>query len=73
MQEPKPDPVSPELAGLRGRRLGTCASCGEGVFAAQSFTRFHGCVTHVRCASRGRSSTMSAAARTMPRRRVQAR
>ena len=43
-------PTSRELAGLLGRRLGSCTTCGESVFAAQSFTRYGGHVVHVRCA-----------------------
>jgi hypothetical protein len=57
------DGVTQELAGLRGRPLGTCRSCGEPVFRAQSFTRFRGYVTHVRCVSAARSE----AARPAPR------
>jgi hypothetical protein len=41
--------VAEELARLRGRSLGACATCGRSVFLAQSFTRLRGRVIHVRC------------------------
>jgi hypothetical protein len=43
--------VAEELARLRGRSLGPCATCGRSVFVAQSFTRLSGRVEHVRCPS----------------------
>jgi hypothetical protein len=62
-------PVSHELAGLRGRPLGACATCGEPVFAAESFTRFRGRVAHVRCAVAARAGRASAPAAPSERRR----
>jgi hypothetical protein len=47
---PRSAQMSHELAWLRGRPLGTCTTCGEAVFAAESFTRYGGHVAHVRCA-----------------------
>jgi hypothetical protein len=38
-----------ELAGLRGKELGTCAACGRPVFLESNFTRVTGRVVHVRC------------------------
>ncbi|MEA2150483.1 MAG: hypothetical protein QOD69_2313 [Solirubrobacteraceae bacterium] len=40
--------VGDELARLRGRTIGACASCGRAVFL-ENFTRFRGRVVHVRC------------------------
>jgi hypothetical protein len=58
--------ASHELAGLRGRPLGNCASCGEAVFAAESFTRFRGRVVHVRCAVAERHGRPVQPARSAP-------
>jgi hypothetical protein len=40
--------VAAELAKLRGRRVGACATCGRSVFL-ENFTRLRGRVRHVRC------------------------
>jgi hypothetical protein len=48
--EPRsPGTVHDELAGLRGRELGTCAACGRPVFLERNHTRVKGRVVHVRC------------------------
>lgn len=48
--EPTPaGAVYDELAGLRGKELGTCAACGRPVFLESNFTRVKGHVLHVRC------------------------
>jgi hypothetical protein len=44
-----PDAVRAELAKLRGRILGTCATCGHTVYLEHNFTRLNGRVLHVRC------------------------
>jgi hypothetical protein len=43
------------LAALRGKRLGVCAGCGEHILFEDNFTRFGGCVAHVRCVISGRT------------------
>lgn len=58
-----PHAVDDELARLRGRRLGTCRTCGKPVFQSQCFTRFRGFVTHVRCASPARAAGTRSALR----------
>jgi hypothetical protein len=42
--------VRDELARLRGRSVGACASCQQHVFITQNFTRVQGRLVHERCA-----------------------
>lgn len=44
-----PGAIRDELAKLRGRILGECATCGRTVYLAHNFTRRDGQVVHVRC------------------------
>lgn len=48
--EPTPSgAVFDELAGLRGKELGTCGACGRPVFLESNFTRLKGRLLHIRC------------------------
>jgi hypothetical protein len=59
--------ASRELADMLGRSLGTCTTCGEAVFTAQSSTRFHGDIAHVRCAVAGRKPPGASIPFALPR------